>query len=209
MLELLSNSKIRDGLQVHKKLKNKFWGTSLLTKHVVKLREARPAPTAEGRKRETALATGPSVCKASSRLEQCSNTPFSRQGNPIAVLPRFQKTTSLQAGPLHSWELSGGLLVCVPKPPAAHPVLPARPLFLSTGERSRALPAIRGSGSGGSRRRAGRRRLSPDMAGPRCAERRLHPEDRSRGLGQRGMLSGRRRAGLRRAAPCLSSRPGR
>lgn len=53
---------------------------------------------------------------------------------------------------------------------AAHPTLPARPSLLPTGEHSRALPAIGGSRSGGSRRRAGRRRLSPDVAEPRRAQ---------------------------------------
>lgn len=76
MRELLSNSEIRDWLQVHKKLKNKFGETSLLAKHVVKLQETRPAPTPGRRKREAALATDPSVGKESSCMDQSSRGTF-------------------------------------------------------------------------------------------------------------------------------------
>lgn len=93
----------------------------------------------------------------------------------------------------------------MPKPPASHPVLPARPSLPPTAERSRALPAAEGSRSGGSRFRAGRR-LSPDVAGPRRAQAAPRgPEQRPRDGGGGAAGTARPRA----ARDALRQAPGR
>lgn len=192
MRELLSNSEIRDWLQVHKKLKNKFGETSLLAKHVVKLQETRPAPTPDRRKREAALATDPSVGKESSCMDQSSRCTFlpARKSDrfiaPFSIhnLPAGQSPSLLGAigRALGLQDEAPGrsrvLIACpIPVPRSGHRYCSPASAPASSRPRGRAAAGRRRRGRG----RADRLRLAGRILSPERAGSALQPEPRRRG----------------------------